>query len=99
VTRAYVAPEGTIEETVARIWAAVLGVDRVGAQDDFFELGGHSLLATQLISRIRDEFQIDLPLRSVFASPTPAEMALVIEAAIIDELEGITEEDIEALAS
>jgi len=72
-------------------------VKDVGIEDNFFELGGHSLLATQLISRIRDEFKIDLPLRSVFASPTPADMARVIEAAIIEELEAITEAEVPAL--
>src|ERR1051326_3528195 len=97
--RQHVGPRNPAEEKLVLIWEKVLGVTSVGVEDNFFERGGHSLLATQLISRIRDEFQIDLPLRSVFASPTPAEMALVIEAAIIDELEGITEEDIEALAS
>jgi len=97
--RQHVGPRNPAEEKLVLIWEKVLGVTSVGVEDNFFERGGHSLLATQLISRIRDEFQIDLPLRSVFASPTPAEMAVVIEAAIIDELEGITEEDIEALAS
>jgi len=97
--RQHVGPRNPAEEKLVLIWEQVLGVTSVGVEDNFFEMGGHSLLATQLISRIRDEFQIDLPLRSVFASPTPAEMARVIEAAIIEELEGITEEEIEALAS
>jgi amino acid adenylation domain-containing protein len=97
--RQHVGPRNPAEEKLVLIWEKVLGVTSVGVEDNFFERGGHSLLATQLISRIRDEFMIDLPLRSVFASPTPAEMALVIEAAIIEELEGITEEEIEALAS
>jgi acyl carrier protein len=97
--REHVGPRNAAEEKLVLIWEKVLGVTPVGVDDNFFEMGGHSLLATQLISRIRDEFMIDLPLRSVFASPTPAEMARVIEAAIIEELEGITEAEIEALAS
>jgi len=95
--RSHVGPRNPAEEKLVWIWEQVLGVNNVGVEDNFFELGGHSLLATQLISRIRDEFKIDLPLRSVFASPTPADMARVIEAAIIEELEAITEAEVPAL--
>ena len=66
----FVAPRTPVEETLASIWAGVLKVDKVGIHDNFFHLGGHSLLATQLISRIRDTFKLDLPLRSLFETPT-----------------------------
>jgi amino acid adenylation domain-containing protein len=66
----FVAPRTPVEEALANMWAAVLKVDKVGVHDNFFELGGHSLLATQLISRIRDTFKLDLPLRSLFEAPT-----------------------------
>jgi acyl carrier protein len=66
----FVAPRTAVEETLASIWAAVLKLDKIGIHDNFFELGGHSLLATQLISRIRDTFKLDLPLRSLFEAPT-----------------------------
>jgi amino acid adenylation domain-containing protein len=68
----HVAPRTPEEELLAGIWAEVLGVPRVGIHDNFFELGGHSLLATQVMSRIRDAFEIELPLRELFESPTIA---------------------------
>ncbi|WP_186032347.1 condensation domain-containing protein, partial [Burkholderia gladioli] len=71
----YVAPRTEAEQTLARIWAEVLGVDRVGVLDDFFDLGGHSLLATRVISRMRDAFGIDLPLRLLFEAPRVEELA------------------------
>ncbi len=78
----FVAPRTPIEEMLSTLWAEVLGVQRVGATDDFFELGGHSLLATQLLSRVRDTFQVDVPLRHIFEQPRLAEFATVLQAAL-----------------
>jgi non-ribosomal peptide synthetase component F/alpha-ketoglutarate-dependent taurine dioxygenase len=79
--RDYEAPRTTCEERLAGIWAEVLGVARVGRHDDFFALKGHSLLATQVLSRIRDAFDVQLPLRSLFEAPTIAALAERIELA------------------
>jgi amino acid adenylation domain-containing protein len=79
--REYVAPRNETEERLAAICAELLAVDRVGVYDSFFDLGGHSLLATQFISRLRDTFHVELPLRSLFESPTVAELAERVETA------------------
>ncbi|MEH2060573.1 MAG: amino acid adenylation domain-containing protein [Nostoc sp.] len=75
----FVAPRNPIEQVLADIWAECLDVERVGIHDNFFDLGGHSLLATQVIYKMREAFQINLPLRSLFDAPTVAGMAERIE--------------------
>ncbi|MGB7440981.1 MAG: amino acid adenylation domain-containing protein, partial [Coleofasciculaceae cyanobacterium] len=75
----FVEPRSFVEEMLAGIWAEVLGIKQVGIYDNFFELGGHSLLATQVVSRLEKAFQLELPLRHLFESPTLAELAIVIE--------------------
>jgi amino acid adenylation domain-containing protein/FkbH-like protein len=76
----YVAPRTPSEELVAGIWAEVLKIERVGVQDDFFDLGGHSLNATQVISRVRESFKVEMPLRALFESPTIEALARTIAA-------------------
>src|SRR6185312_6278845 len=70
--RVFVAPRNETERELAGIWAGLLKVDEVGVHDNFFELGGHSLLATQVVSRMRQAFQTEIPLRSLFEAPTVA---------------------------
>jgi acyl carrier protein len=76
---AFVAPRTRIEVKLAEIWAQVLGLERVGVHDSFFDLGGHSLLATQVMSRVRETFHMDLPLRCIFERPTIGGLAAFIE--------------------
>jgi acyl carrier protein len=74
----YVAPRTGVERELANMWAEVLRRESVGVNDNFFELGGHSLLATQVISRIREHFKLELPVRSMFEAPTVAALARVV---------------------
>ena len=71
----FVEPQTEIETELAAIWCEVLSVDRVGSEDNFFNLGGHSLLATQVVSRIRAQFSVELPLRKLFEAPTLSALA------------------------
>ncbi|RKH16116.1 non-ribosomal peptide synthetase, partial [Corallococcus sp. CA047B] len=77
-----VAPSTPTEVLLASLWAQVLGVSQVGAEDSFFELGGHSLLATQAMSRIRSAFGVELPLRALFEAPTVSRLALKVDEAV-----------------
>ncbi|HYO12153.1 MAG TPA: amino acid adenylation domain-containing protein, partial [Thermoanaerobaculia bacterium] len=79
--RGSTAPQTPLEETLAEIWADVLGVAEVGREDSFFDLGGHSLLATQLMARIREVWGVELPLRALFERPTLEDLAAAVEAA------------------
>ena len=79
--KAFVAPRTPTEELLAEIWTQLLDIERVGIHDNFFDLGGHSLLATQVVSRMREAFQVEIPLRRLFEVPTVAGLAESIEAA------------------
>ncbi len=96
----YIAPRNETEFVLSEIWSEVLKIDSVGIYDNFFEIGGHSLLATQIVSRVREQLDIELPLNIVFEMPTVADLAFYLieqEAlnadedlleALLDEVEG-----------
>jgi phosphopantetheine binding protein len=73
-----VEPRTLVEEIIAGIWEGVLVIKGVGVHDNFFESGGHSLLATQVISRIIESFRVEVPLRSMFETPTIAGLASLV---------------------
>ncbi len=105
----FVAPANEMEERVAAVWQDIFGLQRVGRDDNFFDLGGHSLLAIQLISRLQDALHLDdLPLSSLFETPTVAGLAALAAdrqqtsesaeemAALLQEIEGLSAEEIQA---
>ena len=109
VRMAYVAARTPLEEQLSQIWQEVLGVERVGINDNFFDLGGHSLLAARVGTRVRETFQIELPLRTIFELPTIAGLAPVIMqvqieqadsnelAEVLAELERFSEDEVQAI--
>jgi amino acid adenylation domain-containing protein len=102
--RLYTRPQNPLERQLAAIWEELLDIRPIGIYDNFFDLGGHSLAATRLVSRIIKQFQLEIPLQSLFQSPTVAQMAAVITehqaklgdkelAGILVELESMSEDE------
>jgi amino acid adenylation domain-containing protein len=96
LARRFVEPRNEVEAGVAAMWAELLRVERVGVEDNFFELGGHSLLATQVVSRVREAFGVELPLRGLFEEPTVAGLAVAI---LQKQSEQLDEAELERLLS
>ncbi|MCU1267657.1 MAG: hypothetical protein JWM21_3975 [Acidobacteria bacterium] len=104
--KVFVAPRSDTEKELASIWSTVLGVTEVGVFDNFFDLGGHSLLATQVVSRMRQVFQTEIPLVSIFQAPTVAALAETVDTArtndterLLAELEQLSDADAARLLS
>lgn len=103
----FVAPRTELEAEIAGLWRALLGLREVGVDDGFLELGGDSLLATQLLSRLRSDLAVELPLERIFAEPTVAGIAAAVVAAraasveeselarLLSEIGGLSEEEVE----
>ena len=103
----YAAPSGQIEQTIAAIWQELFGIERVGVHDNFFELGGNSLVGIQLMSRMRKVFMLEIPMNTLFESPTVAGLAGVVSEIhlkeqelqeveqLLAEIEGLSAEELE----
>ncbi|MEV6521218.1 amino acid adenylation domain-containing protein [Longispora sp. NPDC051575] len=97
VARPFAAPEGAAEELVAEVFAELLGLDRIGADDDFFELGGNSLLAIRAIARLRSRTGVTIPTRGLFTHSVVAQLAAEIERTLAEELDQLSDAEIEQL--
>jgi acyl-CoA synthetase (AMP-forming)/AMP-acid ligase II/acyl carrier protein len=107
--RDLIPPRDGVEQSIADLWQRLLGLDAVGVHDNFFELGGHSLLGTRVISAIRDELGVEIPLRALFEKPTIADLALAVAQARVEQsdpsevdqllagLEDLSDEEVETL--
>jgi len=80
VSTEYVAPETETQKALAQIWAEVLGREKVGINDNFFDLGGHSLMATQVVSRVQQVFNVELPVSGLFENPTIKQLGAELDA-------------------
>jgi acyl carrier protein len=105
---AYEEPRSATERTIAAIWAESFGLERVGVNDGFFDLAGNSLLAIQIVTRLRTALEVELSMTALFDSPTVAGLAEHVDrlrgagvagddlAALLDEIEALSQEDVEA---
>jgi len=105
----FLAPRDSVEAQLTRIWSDILGIDPIGVEDNFFDLGGHSLAATRVVCQVIQHFRLELPVKSLFQSPTVAAMAAIIQRhqekplahdeleRILTEVESISEEEAEKL--
>ena len=107
---AFVEPQTPSERAIAGLWQSLLGLERVGVQDNFFELGGHSLLAIQLTSQMRELFQVDIPVGTLFDAPTVSALAAFVDngharaesdaariVRVLDRVERLSDEEMRAL--
>jgi acyl carrier protein len=106
VPNAYVGPRTVLQEVLLTVWVGILGIGKVGIEDDFFELGGDSILATQMISRLRQMFRMDLPATVLFDAPTIEKLAQYMiasevrpgltekTAGLLKQIEGMSEEEV-----
>ncbi len=106
----YVAPRTDLEKKIAAVWEQLLGIEGIGIHDNFFDLGGNSLSGTQLVAKLRQVFQVELPLRELFEDPTIAAVAGIIEKQstqqeektdkikdLFSRVEQMSEEDIQSM--
>jgi acyl transferase domain-containing protein len=89
-----VAPTNEIEQKIVAIWENLLGIRPVGIHDNFLRLGGNSLLAIRVAAELRAAFQIEFPIQALMTASTPAELALVVEDALVTMIEGMNESEV-----
>jgi acyl transferase domain-containing protein len=97
IASGYEPPQSDLESRLVEIWQELLAIERIGMNDNFFELGGHSLLLTRLVERLRETFDVQLPLEEVFQRSTIRELADLITRCVLDSVEQLTDEEAQRL--
>jgi acyl transferase domain-containing protein len=97
VTAPYLAGDTDVKKKLVQIWQDLLGIERIGVHDNFFDLGGHSLLLVRMVARLRETFEVELPLQEVFQASTIAGLADVITRRLLAEIEQMSDEEAEKL--
>jgi acyl carrier protein len=85
-------PRDEFEKKIALIWQEVLGFDRVGIYHNFFNLNGDSLSATQVIARVKNTFQVEVPLKDFFVEPTVAQLAQKVKTLLVEKIKNLSPE-------
>jgi amino acid adenylation domain-containing protein len=88
-----------IEQALIEIWREVIGVEKVGVDDDFFDLGGHSVLVAQIVGRVRQVFEVELTMRHLFGAPTISALARIVEQLLDEELQSLSVKEIQQLTA
>jgi acyl carrier protein len=92
---AYTAPRNEIEETIAQVWQEVLGFTRISIDSNFFDISGDSLTATQLVNRLKLVYEVEIPLKRFFESPTIAQLADTITQLLMEKVAGLSSEEVQ----
>ncbi|MGP3783416.1 non-ribosomal peptide synthetase [Paenibacillus sp. 1A_MP2] len=93
----FVEPQTQMEEYLVGIWRELLNMEHIGVEDHFFDLGGHSLLATQIVSRVRRQLKLEVPLREVLLHPTIRQFASRVEEFLYEQIQQMSDEEVEAM--
>jgi acyl transferase domain-containing protein len=94
----YEAPRDALETNIAEVWRKILGFGRIGIHDSFYEMNGDSLTATQMATRLQQVYPVEIPLRDFLEKPTIAQLAQLIKELLVQKLESLSGEELDALA-
>lgn len=96
-TTPFVPPRTDLEIMLARLWSEVLGIERIGINDNFLQLGGESILATRIVARLRQTLDVELSLVTFFENPTVAGLAAIVEELVLDQIERLSAEEAQSM--
>jgi len=96
--REYEAPRDELEENIVQVWQGILGFDRIGVNDNYYDMNGDSLTATQMVTRLQMVYPVEISLKTFLEDPTVAHLAEMIRELLMEKIQGLSQEELEALA-